>query len=282
MVLTPSGEVLTNNHVIRGATSIKITLPGTGRSYSARVVGYDVVHDVAVLQAVGASRLKTVSTASARAAVGQSVTAVGNAGGTGRLTSATGSVTGVGKSISVSDGRGGSSRLTGLIETNANVVPGDSGGPLLNSAGNVIGMDTAGSVEYGIGASSTSQAYAIPIARVLSIARQVESGQSSARVHVGGTPFLGIEVASATASPWAPDVGGAVVTGVVPGGPADAAGLTPGDVITGIGGRSVSSPDSLTSALLARKPGQKVAISYTDQLGASQTATVTLTSGPAQ
>src|SRR3954447_18172763 len=78
MVLTSSGEVLTNNHVIRGATAVKIVVPGTTRVYTAKVVGYDVADDVTVLQASGASNLKTISTATSKIAVGDSVTAVGN------------------------------------------------------------------------------------------------------------------------------------------------------------------------------------------------------------
>src|SRR5689334_6678702 len=132
MVLTSSGDVLTNNHVIRGATAIRIVVPRTGRSYAAKVVGYDVSDDVAVLRAVRASKLKTVSLGnSATLRVGQSVKAVGNAGGTGSLVSASGSVTGLRRSITVSDELGGSASLGGLIETNAALQAGDSGGPLL-------------------------------------------------------------------------------------------------------------------------------------------------------
>src|SRR5262249_16025744 len=104
MVLTSSGEVLTNSHRIRGATQIQLVLPSTGRRYTARVVGYDVADDVAVLQASGASNLKTVSLGNSDSIDGgESVTALGNAGGTGSFTSASGTVTGVGRSITVSD-----------------------------------------------------------------------------------------------------------------------------------------------------------------------------------
>ena len=136
MVLTSSGEILTNNHVIRGATKITVVVPGTSHAYTASVVGYDVADDVAVLRVVGASNLETVTTAeSSKVAVGDRITAVGNAGGTGTLSTATGSVTALQRSIVVSDDTGGAARLTGLIGVNANVVSGDSGGPLLNSAG---------------------------------------------------------------------------------------------------------------------------------------------------
>src|SRR5262249_44234854 len=130
MVLTSSGEVLTNNHVIRGATTVRVVVPRTGRAYTAKVLGYDVSDDVARLRLVGASTLKTVSTAgSSKVAVGDAVTAVGNAGGTGTLATAGGSITALRQSILVNDEQGGAVRLTGLIQTNAGVQPGDSGGP---------------------------------------------------------------------------------------------------------------------------------------------------------
>jgi S1-C subfamily serine protease len=130
IVLTSTGEVLTNNHVIQGATSVEVVVPGTSHHYSGKVVGYDVSADVAVVQLSGASNLKTASLGnSSKVTIGQAAEALGNAGGTGTLTSASGTVTGLAKAITVSDDQGGSERLTGLIETNAALQPGDSGGP---------------------------------------------------------------------------------------------------------------------------------------------------------
>jgi S1-C subfamily serine protease len=274
MVLTSSGEILTNNHVIRGATTIKVVVPGTTHSYTAKVVGYDVSDDVAVLRASNASNLKTVSTSSAKLAVGQSVTAVGNANGAGTLARASGRITGLRKAITVGDDQGGSESLAGLIETDAALEPGDSGGPLLNSAGKVIGMDTAASTGFIFRSSTGSDGYAIPIARALSIVKQIDAGHASARVHVGATAFLGIQVQSAD--------GGILIAGVVPNGPADSAGLVAGDVITAIDGQAVTSAETVPSVILAKKPGATVTVTYTDQFGASQSATVTLGTGPAQ
>ncbi len=276
MVLTSSGTVLTNNHVIRGATAIRVVVPSTGRSFTAKVVGYDASGDVAVLQASGASNLKTVSVGSSAALIaGQSVTALGNAGGTGSLRRASGTVTGVGRAITVGDDQGGSERLTGMIETNAAVQPGDSGGPLLNASGQVVGMDTAASVGNGSQRATTGDGYAIPIDRAMSIAEQILSGDASPAIHVGGTAFLGVEVAANSYSG-----SGAVITSVVPGGPADAAGLAPGDLITSIGGHAVASPDGLTAVMLTQKPGAPVSATYVDQAGAARTAAVALASGP--
>jgi S1-C subfamily serine protease len=278
MVLTRSGEVLTNNHVIRGATTIKIVVPGTGRSYKAKVVGYDVSADVAVLQARGASNLKTVSLGnSAEVRRGQSVNAVGDAGGTGSLTRVSGQVTAVARAITVSDDQGGSEHLTGLIETNAALRAGDSGGPLLNAAGKVIGMDTAASASFGFQDVSSSDGYAIPIDQAVTIAKRIESGKASATVHIGRTAFLGIEVVSNGYGG-----SGAMVAAVVRGSPADSAGLVPGDVITRFDGHSISSPAKLTAAVTSLKPGARVSLSYADRLGQAHTATVTLASGPPQ
>jgi Trypsin-like serine proteases, typically periplasmic, contain C-terminal PDZ domain len=288
IVLTPSGEVLTNNHVIAGATTVKVVIPNTGRSYTARVTGYSRTADVALLQLQNASNLKTLRTGDAAAlTVGQAVRALGNAGGTGSLSSASGTITGLSRSITASDDQGNSEQLTGLIETNAGVVAGDSGGPLLDTTGRIVGMDVAASASGGFQMVETSDAYAIPIGKALTIAKQVESGTSSATVHVGATAFLGVQVESAASGGYPGDgygstTAGALLAGVIPGGPASSAGLVPGDVITAINGRPISSPTVISSIVLKLKPGVKVTITYSDQTGVSQSVPVTLGSGPPQ
>jgi S1-C subfamily serine protease len=202
MVLTSTGEVLTNNHVIDGATSIKATDVGNGRTYTAKVVGYDKTHDVAVLQLQNASGLQTVTLSSAGAQSGQKVVALGNALGKGGTPSVvSGRITGLGQSITASDqGAGDSEQLTGMISHNAPIQPGDSGGPLANTEGEVIGMNTAASDSSSSGSPSQSsqaqtatQAFAIPITRASSIAGQIEAGTPSSTVHIGATAFLGVE-----------------------------------------------------------------------------------------
>jgi len=284
MVLTSSGEILTNNHVIRGATSIKVTVPGTGHSYVAKVVGYDLTGDVAVLQATGATDLKTIATDGSASGlkVGESVTAVGNAGGTGSLTSSTGTVTALGRAITVSDDQYGSESLAGLVETNAPLQPGDSGGPLLDAADKAIAMDTAAELSNGYSAGSTGPGYAIPINKALAIARQIESRKASTAVHVGGTAFLGVELAVLLRTPPGGSTAGAPIEDVTPGGPAAGAGLVGGDTITAIGGRTVSSPTALGALILSKKPGARVSVKYVDQAGVSVTASVRLASGPPQ
>ena len=278
MVLTSSGTILTNNHVIRGATRITVLVPETNRTYTAKVAGYAVTDDVAVLRLDGASNLATVKTSGSRVSVGDPVTAVGNGGGTGRLHSVTGEITTLRRSIIVRDDARGAVRLAGVMGASAEVEPGDSGGPLFNSADAVIGMNTAGTSGYA--SRSGTQAYAIPIARALSIVKQIDAGRNSTRIHIGATPFLGISIGSASNGDFTTP--GAVVASVVRGGPAANAGVAPGDVITAIDGRAISSSSSITAAILAKKPGAKVTIRITDRTGAARSATVTLASGPAQ
>jgi len=157
IVLTSNGEILTNNHVVDGATKISVTDIGNGKTYSATVVGYDTGHDIAVLQLQDASGLKTVQLATSTPSVGEAVVAIGNAGGTGGTpTDAGGSITALGQSITASDELTGSSeQLSGLIEVNSNVEAGDSGGPLVNAAGQVIGMDTAASSGFAFSSQGT-------------------------------------------------------------------------------------------------------------------------------
>jgi S1-C subfamily serine protease len=272
MVLTSSGEVLTNNHVIAHSTSVRVAIPGTSKSYTGHVVGYAVSQDVAVIQLDGASNLNTVSTSTAKVSIGQRVTAVGNAGGRG-ISTVSGAITGTGRSIVASDESGGAERLTGLLETNAGVEPGDSGGPLENTSGQVIGMVTAASTGYGYRDTAASDAYAIPIAHALQLARAIVDGKASSTVHVGATAFVGVSVANGD--------GGAAIADIVSNGPADDAGLQDGDVITAVNGRSVRSASSLTTVMLSLKPGAKVSVSYLDQAG-QHSVTVTLGSGPPQ
>jgi S1-C subfamily serine protease len=284
IVLTSSGEVLTNNHVIDGATSIAVTDIGNGQTYKAAVVGYDATHDIAVLRLAGASGLQTAKIGdSGSVAAGQKVVALGNAEGRGGTPSvAAGQVTALNQAITAQDsGSGTSEHLTGMLETNANIQPGDSGGPLLNSSGEVIGMDTAASsgnqTDSATGQPAPVQAFAIPINEAVATAKQITSGTASATVHLGATAFLGVSVSSSQFS----GVSGAQVASVLPGGAAASAGLAGGDVITSVGGQAVTSANNLRDAIEPLHPGNQVTVTWTDQAGASHTATVTLGSGPA-
>jgi S1-C subfamily serine protease len=180
IVIGSTGEVLTNNHVIRNATQIRVTVPG-GRSYMAGVVGADADHDVALIKIFGKGELAPATLGdSSTVAVGDPVTAIGNAGGVGGTPSrASGTVTGLDRSITTIDQSGFvSEHLSGLIQTDAHVEPGDSGGPLINAAGQVIGMNTAAAVERP-GEQRAPEGYAIPINAAIAVVRRLESGPGS-------------------------------------------------------------------------------------------------------
>jgi len=288
IVLTSSGEVLTNNHVISGATTITATDVGNGRTYTATVVGYDRTLDVAVLKLQNASGLATATLGdSSKVAVGAQVTAIGNAGGVGYTpTAAAGSVTALNQSISANDQLSGTAeQLTGLIQVSADVQPGDSGGPLVDSSGKVVGVDVAGSEASGVQSSGgqTTAGFAIPVDAASTIAQQIEAGTTSSAVHVGPTAFLGVEIGSTGTGTGAGSGGsaGALVEGVIPSTPAAQAGLAQGDVITSFAGSSVSSSAALSALTAQQSPGNKVGIQWTDLTGATHSATVSLASGPA-
>jgi len=289
LVLTPSGEVLTNNHVIKGATAIKVRDIGNGRTYPAKVVGYDQSRDIAVLQLQGASGLQTAALGdSSTAKVGDKVVALGNALGKGGTPAvAVGHIAGLNASIVASDeGAGTSERLTGLIHHNAPIQPGDSGGPLVSNTGKVIGIDTAASASTGFQfqTNTRTQAFAIPINGAVALAQQIEAGQASDTVHIGPTGLLGVGVMSAgqAASSGISAGSGAVVEQALPNTPAAGAGITSGDVIVAAGGRTVTSPAGLQAALERFHPGNSVNITWQDQSGQTHSATVVLANGPAQ
>jgi S1-C subfamily serine protease len=300
IVLTSNGLVLTNNHVIEGATSIKVTDIGNGRTYTAEVVGYDATQDVAVIRLENASGLTTASLGySAAVRTRDSVVALGNAGGKGGTPSvATGTVTALNQSITASDELSGASeQLTGLIETNADIQPGDSGGSLVNSYGQVVGVDTAASSQYqfqGQSGQTAEQAYAIPIDQALSVAKQIQAGTTTSDIHIGATGFLGLEIQPSSEGPGggyggsgAPGNGnqgttsGVAIAGSLSGSQAANVGLTEGDAVTAIGGQPVSTAEDIAKALVPHHPGNSISISWLDLYGQSHTATVVLASGPA-
>ena len=285
LVLTADGTILTNNHVVADSTAISVTVVSTGKTYTATVVGTDPTDDISVIKLADASGLATAKLdTTTTVAAGTKVVGVGNAGGTGGTpSSATGTVTAVNQSITASDEDGSSSeKLTGMIETDADIQAGDSGGPLYSVAsGGIIGIDTAASTSSSgvgrFGASSTTSTdttgFAIPISKALSIASQITSGTSNATIHQGLPAFLGVQFSSETA--------GADIAGVVSGSAAAKAGLAAGDTITAVDGKAVATSTALATALAAHKPGDQVKISYTNTAGSAKSLTVTLGSGPA-
>jgi S1-C subfamily serine protease len=306
-----AGLILTNNHVIDGATSVTVTPVTSGRSYPARIVGYDSADDVALLQVRGVPRLKAVRIGSSAAVrVGTPVLAIGNEGGQGGSpTVAPGVISNLDRTVVATDQTSGlNETLHGMMQTSADIRPGDSGGPLAGADGRVIGIDTAA------GGNTNYSGYAIPIDQAMPIARQIEAGRQEARIQIGLPAFLGVllpdssstsprgqarqelhqtgsvrgsgsgctsDDTTSTPASIAPAETGALIDGVLCGTPAAQAGLFAGDVITSAGGHAVTSPRSLTAIISGFRPGSQVALAWIAPDGSLHTAVVTLAAGPA-
>ncbi|QGN33281.1 S1C family serine protease [Microlunatus sp. Gsoil 973] len=298
IVLSASGKVVTNYHVVEGSTAIEVSSPTTGRTYTATVLGADKTADVALLQLNGASGLATAAIDDDALRVGDDVTAVGNAGGTGVLTRAAGEVTALNQQITTqAEDTVSGETLTGLIQTDAEVQPGDSGGPLFDSENEVTGIDAAAS------SGGPTQSYAIPISTALGIVGQIQAGHETAGVRIGPRAYLGVQVTDATSGgaatsggdAWGGNGGwgnpdpfqesfgspaGAAIAGVGSGTAAERAGLEQGDVITRLGTTSIGSAADLTEALSGHQPGDRITVGWVDEDGLQQSATVTLGSSP--
>jgi S1-C subfamily serine protease len=320
MILSPSGLVLTNNHVIDGATEVKVRLAdNASQSYTARVVGYDSIDDVALLKLTGASGLATVRFGnSSQVRVGIPVLALGDAGGRGDVTPALGAISALDRSIQASDeGSGTTEDLNHMLETNAQIQQGDSGGALANNAGQVIGMVTAANTGAD-GQPGDTMGFAIPINTALKIAGEIASLQSSSRVYIGLPGFLGVEVAQSNSpdpqqqrqaagrdqsgqgggrgsvacvtggqeaggpARIAPARSGALILGVVCGSAAQTQGLKAGDVITSVSGQAITTPGSLTAITARYHPGDVVSVAYQAPNGSRHQVRILLGDGPAR
>jgi S1-C subfamily serine protease len=252
IVIDPS-VILTNNHVVAGATDLTARSIANGQTYPANVIGFDRQHDIAVLQLAGGGLPVANIGNSDGLSVGEPVVSLGNAGGVGGAPSVeSGRIAALNQTVSANDALTGSTEtLVGLIQIDANIRPGDSGGPTVNSANQVIGMNTAASQNFHLG---RGQGFAIPINEAMAIAGQIRSGAASPTVHIGPTAFLGVGVNDA------PGGAGAVVRQVIPTGPAAGAGLAPGDVVNSINGQPVNSATALTNILDQHHPGDHVSV----------------------
>jgi S1-C subfamily serine protease len=266
IVIGPS-TVLTNNHVIAGATELTVRSIGNGQTFPGTVIGFDRSHDIAVVQLAGGGLQPANIGNSDTVTVGEPIVSLGNAGGVGGAPSAVdGRVVALNQTVSASDALTGSTEtLDGLIQVDAGIRPGDSGGPTVNTANQVIGLNTAASDNYHLG---RGQGFVIPINEAMAIAGQIQGG-GSPTVHIGPTAFLGVGVNDAAGG------AGAVVRQVIPSGPAAGAGLAPGDVITSINGQPVNSATALTNILDQHHPGENVTVGLENR-----TTNVTLADGP--
>src|SRR5580704_16651105 len=320
MVINPDGLVLTNNHVVEGSTSITART-ANGHQYHAKVLGYDVTGDIALIQLQGASGLTTVPVGNSTSVkTGDSVVAMGNAEGQNAIVPATGQVTALNQTITAGDQSGTITQETlhNMIQTNANIVSGDSGGPLANSKGQVIGMDTAGN-DSGFAVQQNSSGYAIPINNALAVVGQIRQDQASSTVVIGYPPFMGVYIGrgsdsdpQAQAEQQNSGVGGGgfggngnqncytsdqnlvapasianvnsgtLILGTICGGPAMAAGMTAGSVITAVNGQAIGSPDSLTGVVSKFKAGTTINVTWVSTQGQRSNSSSKLRAGPPQ
>ncbi|NLE81317.1 MAG: trypsin-like serine protease [Rhodococcus sp.] len=275
IILTADGLVVTNHHVIVGATAVSARSFDTGTSYEAEVLGYDAGTDIAVLRLADAANLTPATIGDhTNIRIGEPVTAIGNAEGDGAAVSARGAVTGLEQVLTArSTADGSRNRLDGMIEVNAAVRPGDSGGPLVDDTGAVIGINTAGNAESDPAEPvATPRSYAVPIDVAMGVVDQVRSGTSSDTVRVGPTPVLGVTVTD--------HARGAEVLWVSLWGPAEDAGMEVGDVITTMDGRRISSAQEITAMMMQRGPGDTIELGWIDREGAVHTGRIMLEEGP--
>lgn len=264
MIVTSDGYVITNKHVAEGADSITIIMESGDTYDDVKIVGLDPLNDVAYLKINGVSDLPTVTLGDSKTiAVGQPVLTIGNALGMYQNTVAQGIVSGLGRSLTAYDADGtNGENLSDLIQTDAAINPGNSGGPLVNAAGEVIGINTATSTDYnGLG-------FSIPISSAKGMLNGIiENGRAE-------RAYIGVAYTSVT-----PDIAkaydlpvryGAYLrvsensrsSAIVTGGPAYKAGLQDGDIITKIGGVQIGSAGSLSSLVSEYKVGDTIEIEY--------------------
>jgi S1-C subfamily serine protease len=284
VILTPDGEVLTNNHVIEGSTSISVEHIATGRRYTAVVVGVVPSEDIAVLQIQGALNLPTVPLGrSSTVKVGDPIVALGNAGGVGGTPhTVSGTVQALNQTITATDVDGSHPEtLSGLIQIDAPLEPGDSGGPLINKNGQVIGINTAASANRRFRAVGDSVGFAIPIDRAAPLVAQIEAGQASATVRLGYPGQLGVVMSDPAPATGSGGVQGVTVAEVMPGSPAASAGVVAGDILTEVDGQPATSPDQVSGLIKKHRAGEKLNFSWVDGTNRRRTATVILAPGPA-
>lgn len=272
IVISSDGLIMTNKHVVESDQVSYSIVTSDGTIYKdAQVLARDPYNDVAFLKA-NAKNLKPAKLSdSSNYVVGQRVVAIGNALGQFQNTATEGIVSGYGRSIQAGDGSGSTETLTNLIQTDAAINPGNSGGPLVTTAGEVIGMNTA------TASSAQNIGFSIPISE---IKNQIKSVQETGKII---RPYLGVRYV-----PLTPELAqrndlsveyGAYITSVVSGSPAEKAGLQEDDIITKINNDAFTASNSLQSLLAKYQVGDEITVTYLRD-GKTQTAKVKLQQAP--
>jgi putative serine protease PepD len=258
-VYDSAGHIVTNDHVIANASAISVTF-SDGSKYSAKVVGADPSTDLAVLKVnAPSSKLHPLTLGDSGALqVGDGVVAIGSPFGL-EETVTTGIVSALNRDISSTN----NFTISGVIQTDAAINHGNSGGPLLNMAGQVIGVNTQIESDSG---GNEGVGFAVPSSTISSVASKLVKGEKVQH------PYLGVYVQPASRS-------GAQIGQVKSGSPAASAGLKAGDVITAFAGQTIQSPEDLTAAVGAKAPGDKVTITYVRN-GSTKTTQVTIGTRP--
>jgi serine protease Do len=254
MIVDPNGYILTNAHVVKGGTNIRVTLDGEKTSRPGTVLGMDTSIDSAMVK-IDDSNLPTVDLGDSESAqVGDEVVAIGNALALPGGPSVTTGIVSA-RDRSVSDG---TTSLDNLIQTDAAINPGNSGGPLTNMAGQIIGMNTA--VIRGQNGEFQNVGFALAIDTIKPALNDLRSGKVTAQAYLGvSTITLTDDIKSRFGV--TPDKGAMVYT-VSPNSPADQAGLSQYDVITKFDGKDVTSNDDLSAFVRPHHPGDKVSVEY--------------------
>jgi serine protease Do len=277
VIISKDGTILTNHHVVEGAVEVKVEFASGGEALTGTVLGSDAEHDVAVVE-VDADDLDPIEVGrSGELRLGDSVVALGYPLGLGGPTITQGIVSGLDRSIDVGDPNAGTSEsLEGVLQTDAAINPGNSGGPLINSAGQLVGINTAAASP----SSAENIGFSTAIDEVLPVVEDIMDSPST------GGAWLGVQIATVDSPEAAaelgvdPDVRGAYVAGVVSGGPAEEAGLEQDSVITSLDGAEISSAEDLTDALVDLSPGDEVDITATTPSGTSSEIKVRLGQAP--
>jgi len=262
-VIDSGGVIVTNAHVVKDAQDVQVRLEDGGRYVDAQIVGTDVSSDLAVLRVPSASKLRPLALAdSDKVQVGDQTLAIGYPLGLNRSASASsGIVSGLGRSIDAAN----NFSIDKVIQTDAAINPGNSGGPLLDSAGRVIGVNTA-ILTAGSG-GSVGIGFAVPSNTIREVVPRLERGRTVQRA------YLGVQTRESQSGP------GAYIATVTPGTPAARDGLQVGDTIVSVGGDPVTIPEDISIAIENRKPGDRVEVEV-QRAGSRRTIGVTLGTRP--